>query len=616
MTDKPRVRVMARSSSPKSFARDSFQNFAARVGLGTENQSTASTYGFNPVSRNRTLLEWMYREAWLVGQVVDVVAEDMTRAGIQINAGMAPDEIDKVQLAMQRLGVWEGLNDNIKWSRLYGGSIAVLLIDGQQLNTPLRIDTIKADQFKGLAILDRWMVQPSLNDLVKTMGPEMGDPKFYQVVTPDSALGGQTIHHSRVIRMEGVELPYWQKMAENGWGISVVERLFDRMVAFDSTTQGAAQLVYKAHLRTLQIDGLRDIIAAGGKVMEGLVKQLEMIRLYQSNEGLTVIDGKDTFATHTYTFTGLSDVLLQFGEQLSGASQIPLVRLFGQSPAGLNSTGESDLKTYHDNIVRQQERRLRRGLATILAVMSRSELEKPLDESFSFGFTPLTQMSEVEKSEVTEHVTRAVVEASDAGIINQPTAMGELRQLSRVTGAFSNIRDEDIKAAREAVDAEPAGAEGFGPDTEAPADGEEARPGKAADSAASFTLHGLDVVIETPKGGVRSGTDWSVVMPAHYGYIAGTWSAEGRGEEMDCFVGPNLASTAVWIIDQIDLTTGGFDEHKVMLGYSNGPDAARDYMAAFSDGLGFERMANMTAMSIDELKVWLRTGRLDRALAA
>lgn len=66
------------------FTKDSFQNFAARVGLGAGNQHDQSTYGFNFTSRDRLKLEAMYRSSWIVGQVVDVVAEDMTREGITL----------------------------------------------------------------------------------------------------------------------------------------------------------------------------------------------------------------------------------------------------------------------------------------------------------------------------------------------------------------------------------------------------------------------------------------------------------------------------------------------------------------------------------------------------
>jgi uncharacterized protein len=429
---------------------DSFANFEARVGVGTNNQSAASTYTFDFISRNRVQLEAMYRSSWIVGAVVDCIAEDMTRAGITINSDLSPEDGKKLDQSFNSLGIWDGLCDNGKWARLYGGSLAVMLIDGQDMQTPLNIDSIGEGQFKGLLILDRWLVQPTLNDLVTEFGPDMGMPKFYDVVADSMAMKRQRIHHSRVLRQDGITLPYWQRIAENLWGQSVIERLFDRLVAFDSTTQGTAQLVYKAHLRTYGVEGLREIIATGGPALEGLIKQIEMIRRFQSNEGVTLMDSKDTFETHQYAFSGLRDILLQIGEQLSGAAETPLTRLFGQSPGGLNSDGDGQMKQYHEGINAKQERRLRRGLTLLIEVMARSVLGTSMPEGWSFTFNTLQKMNNSEKADVGQKTTAAVLDAYDAGVIDQPTALKELKQSSEVTGLFTNITDDMIKEAENA----------------------------------------------------------------------------------------------------------------------------------------------------------------------
>lgn len=427
--------------------KDSFQNFAARVGLGTNNQHSQSNYSNNYLSRDRLKLEAMYRSSWVVGQVVDVVADDMTRKGVKLNGLSTPKDSEVIDQEMDRLQVWDKLNKTIKWSRLYGGAIAVMMIDGQNVSTPLNINTVGKDQFKGVIVLDRWMVVPSLQDLVTEFGPHYGMPKFYDVITDSVGLCNQRVHYSRVIRMDGVELPYWQSITENLWGQSVIERLEDRLTIFDSATLGSGQLVYKAHLRTYKVKGLREIIAAGGKAFDGLVKQIEHIRLWQSNEGLTLMDAEDEFEVNQYSFAGLDNILLQFGQQISGATGIPLVRLFGQSPAGLNATGESDLANYYDNINQQQEGRLRTPLQILYAVVHMSVLGKPIPDSFSFKFASLWQLDDEKKANVAKGVTDAVLAAEEAGLIKRSTALKELRQSSEVTGVFSHITDEEIKEA-------------------------------------------------------------------------------------------------------------------------------------------------------------------------
>lgn len=71
-------------------ARDSFANFEARVGLGTGNQAAQGRYSFDFISRNRIQLEAAYRSSWICGMAVDAVAEDMTRAGIELSSDIAP----------------------------------------------------------------------------------------------------------------------------------------------------------------------------------------------------------------------------------------------------------------------------------------------------------------------------------------------------------------------------------------------------------------------------------------------------------------------------------------------------------------------------------------------
>jgi phage-related protein (TIGR01555 family) len=151
------------------------------------------------------------------------------------------------------------------------------------------------------------MLNPQLTRRIKTLGPHLGKPEFYDIVTTAQGLPAWTLHHSRLIRMDGVKLPYQQKITENEWGMSVVERIFDRLTSYDSTSVGAAQLAYKAHLRTAKIKKLREIIAMGGKPFEALLKQMDLVRQFQTNEGMSLLTQKD-FETHSYSFAGLSDL--------------------------------------------------------------------------------------------------------------------------------------------------------------------------------------------------------------------------------------------------------------------------------------------------------------------
>src|SRR5271156_1774485 len=110
---------------------DSFQNFIARVGHGTGNQNDGAHYGFNPVTRNRLQMEWVYRGSWVAGRVVDCVARDMTREGVDIKTDASTEQVLDFNKELARMRVWVQLCETIKWARLYGGAVAFMMIDGQ-----------------------------------------------------------------------------------------------------------------------------------------------------------------------------------------------------------------------------------------------------------------------------------------------------------------------------------------------------------------------------------------------------------------------------------------------------------------------------------------------------
>jgi uncharacterized protein len=435
---------------------DGFDNFVSKLGLNNANPLSAGTYEFNLITRNRILLEAAYRGSWIVGAIVDSVAEDMTRAGVSITTNEDEENLKPLKNSMSRLMIGQSLCSLVKWGDLYGGALAVLQVKGQDLSTPLNLDTIAKDQFQGLVVYDRWQLNPVLDKLIDS-GPEMGLPKFYDIVTDPratqpnfpTATGQLRVHHSRVIRMVGIELPYFQAITEMMWGESKLERLWDRLISFDDATMNAANLIQRANLRTISVENLREILAAGGEAQAGLLAMFEMMRTLQVNEGLTLIDKNDEFQTTAYSFAGLSDMLLQFGQQLSGAAKIPLIRLFGQPPAGLSASGEDDIRLYYDSINAQQEAKLRNGWETIIKVMWRSCFGKPAPDDLEFTFVPLRQTTATDKATNAKTMTETVIGAFDVGLVNKSTAMKELRQNSGETGVFSNISDEDIASAEE-----------------------------------------------------------------------------------------------------------------------------------------------------------------------
>ena len=136
---------------------------------------------------------------------------------------------------------------------------------------------------------------------------------------------------------------------------------------------------------------------------------------------------------------------------------------------------------------------------------------------------------------------------------------------------------------------------------------------------AHVRIHGLDVSIENPRGSIRrgrdeDGRDWaSPELPADYGYIKRTTGKDG--DHVDVYIGPSPESDRVFVIDQLDLKTGKFDEHKSVLGASSLGQAVDLYVNSF-DNPTLKRIGDVTEMSVDEFRQWVKEGRNTKRPAA
>lgn len=436
---------------------DDYVNFMSRLGLGAPNLQTATQYKpMQILTQQWPILVDMYCQSWIVGKIIGAIPEDMIRSGIAITGDDQPERIERVDAAMTRLKIWPALQSALTWARLFGGAADLILIEGQDLAEPLRLDSITRGSFRGLLTYDRWQLWPDWTETITRLGPSFGLPVYWRIVDPSQygapikagQLGFNTrVHHSRLLRFLGIQAPHTRAVMEQGWGLSVVERLLDRLVAFDTASAGAASLIDKSYLRTIQIKGLRAILGGPEAGVQALARNMDMIRAYQSIEGLTLLDSDDKFETTSYSFSGLDQVLLSFGQQLSGAADIPLTRLFGQSPAGLNSSGESDIKTYYDGILRRQESQLREPLTTLLDIVYRNVYGEPMPPEVSFSFVPLWQLTEQDRASIAAQDAASVTAAYTAGLIDEPTALRELQLRGALTTRWQAITEETVKEA-------------------------------------------------------------------------------------------------------------------------------------------------------------------------
>ncbi len=432
---------------------DAFRNTLARMGWGMPSMLEATDYPLTRLTKNYQLMNSLYRSHWVVRRIIDAIPEDMCKNWYTVQSQIPPDYIDRLSKMERQISIKPKILEGLKWGRLYGGAAAVIMIEGHEdiLDQPLDYDTIMLGSFKGLLVVDRWSgISPELELVTDPSDPEFGLPDMYQV-TRDAIQGTIRIHHTRILRFIGRELPFWEKQAEVYWGASEIEHTFDELRKRDNTSWNIANLVFRANLVVLGMEGMDQVLAVGNqKVQQDLYNTVQAQNWLLNNFSMFIKGPQDTFDSKQYAFSGLSDIYENFMMDVAGAAEMPVTKLFGRSPAGLNATGDSDMQNYYDTIEEKQEARLRPILDRLLPIMCVSEFGM-IPDDLDYRFNPVRRPTDSEQSDLASKTSEAVIGVFNAGLVSQRAALKELRQSSDRTGLWSNITDEDIEQASDTI---------------------------------------------------------------------------------------------------------------------------------------------------------------------
>lgn len=447
---------------------DAMINYAARTGMDhlIENNEYYSTR----LTQNFALMDKLYRGDWIAGRIINTIPEDMTKNWFEVVGTIDPEAKGKLHAVERRTHIQARILEGLRWGRLYGGAAGIIVIKGHEdmLDEPLDLDTVTMGSFRGLIIADRWNgVYPSTELVEDLDDPDFGLPDYYIFAQSDTEIEqGVRVHHSRVVRFEGRDLPYNERINEQYWGMSEMEHVFEELNKRNATSANIAQLIFISHLRVLKMEDLgQNLALSDAQSQNDLYSTIRAQNELMNNFSLQVLSKDDEFQTFSFTFSGLSEVYEEFMMDLSGAAEIPATKLFGRAPQGMNATGEGDLRNYYDTVKQNQEHTLRPILEKLLPVLAMSTWGEVPDD-MDIEFNPIRDTSDEERASLIQQSTGAIIQAYQAGVISQQIAMKELRASGAAYNMWTNITDENIDEADDTIsqpDDMSAGMEGMMP---------------------------------------------------------------------------------------------------------------------------------------------------------
>ena len=406
LNERGREILRRKNGAVRPHREDGYVNLLNKYGTKQDN-SEAYKFEREPVIPDMQLTG-LYEGNGLFSKIIDTPAEEALKHGFDLN--LKSDEVNAfVEDALDDLEWEEKAATAIKWARLYGGALIVMLIDdGRGLEEPVDWEHIRS--IDELRVYERSIVQPDSSSLYqqdyggKGVGnrvSKFGQPEYYYV---SSIYGSFKVHESRCLVFRNGVLPEQTSNATYlFWGMPEYVRIRRALRETVTAHTDSVKLLERSVQAIYSMKGLASLLTTD----DGENQVLKRLQLVDTSRGLLnsiAIDSEgEQYDFKTFQFSGVKDVIDATCNMLSALTNIPQTILFGRSPAGMNATGDSDFESYYNFVEKIQRLMLKRNLRTLLDVVFRAGIasgDVAEEPDYKLAFKPLWSLSDTEQAAV------------------------------------------------------------------------------------------------------------------------------------------------------------------------------------------------------------------------
>ena len=316
---------------------DGWQNLLTGLGNSLTDRASATTFQPGRVLDDQTIDD-LYNFDPLCSIVCNAYPEEALRRGIKI----AGPEAERVQAETKRLGLRQAVEDAAGFARAFGGSI-IYLDTGTDPAVPLQ----GAANIRELRVYDKRRVLRSVYTDRFTFDVRRAELFDVQPLFNESRF---TVHRSRILLFGGAKTTDTARATySNGWDLSVLDRVIESIRAFNNGYLSAGNMLTDASVGVFKMHGL---ISALTKNSDAVAKRASLLDLGRSVARSLFVDpewGED-YRVESRQFSGIPDMIDRLANLVSTTTGIPVTILTGQAPAGLNATGESDIRIWRSRV--------------------------------------------------------------------------------------------------------------------------------------------------------------------------------------------------------------------------------------------------------------------------
>lgn len=383
----------------------------------------------------------------------EIIATEMTREWIEFQSTNTDDDgtvkenkhekIKKIEDEMDRLKVRDAFKECAEYDGFFG-RVHLYLDTGDtdnrpELKTPIgngRNDISKSKvglkkPLQRVVVIEPIWTYPAYYNAVDPMKPDWYNPEIWYVQAKET-------HVSRLLTFVGRPVPDLLKPTYSFGGLSLSQMMKPYVDNWIRTRQSVSDLIYNFSVMVLSTD-MSTLLQDQG---QQLLQRLDFFNALRSNQGAMMVN-KDTEELQNVAVPlgSLDHLLAQSQEQMAAPCGIPLVKLFGITPSGLNATSEGEIQVFYDWIAAFQETLFRVNLTKVIDFIQLS-LFGEVDEDITFSFRPLKQLNDKERADMRKVDADTDVVLIGASVISPKEA--RQRVASDPESPYASLDVEDV----------------------------------------------------------------------------------------------------------------------------------------------------------------------------
>jgi len=369
-----------------------------------------------------------------------VIAQEMTREWIELRGG-SEEEIAAMTSCCEDMNIRGWFEQLINIDGQFGRSQLAVNIKGQETDKrrklPLVIDPEGRGGIAKGSLLGFKPIEPiwSTPNTYNSIRPERAD--FYQ---PDIwYVVGVPTHQSRLLTFISRPMPDILKPTYNFSGMSLNQLIEPYVVRWLKTVDSVNRMISMystSGIRTNMQATLSGDDEGEGGTMD-VFKRMALFTSMRDNRGLLMLDkaSEEWFQFNT-PLSGLDKLQAQAQEHMAFPTHIPLVKLTGTSPAGLNASSEGEIKVFYDYIAGLQKSAWVNNNLRLILRMIQLHLWGKINPKITHEWVALDSPTDKEESEMRKADGDRDASYVNAGIVSQDEVRERLRMEKRSGYSF------------------------------------------------------------------------------------------------------------------------------------------------------------------------------------